>query len=97
MANTSLLSSGLKKPIVITVSKSEKAVLEVSDEGMGIALEDHERVFERYERAVSDSNYSGLGLGLYIAKEIVALQSGSDIFADLRAFVSRKLRDMASE
>ncbi len=73
---TNALKYGLKKPIVITVSKSEKAVLEVSDEGMGIALEDHERVFERYERAVSDSNYSGLGLGLYIAKEIVSLHHG---------------------
>jgi signal transduction histidine kinase len=74
---TNALKYGEKRPIVITVSKTDKAVLEISDEGLGIARENHERIFERYERAVSNSNYSGLGLGLFISKEIVALHHGS--------------------
>lgn len=73
---TNALKYGLKKPILITVTKTDKAVFEIRDEGLGIAPENQERIFERYERAVSDSNYSGLGLGLYIAKEIVTLHFG---------------------
>ncbi len=73
---TNALKYGERKPIVITVSKTDKAVFEISDEGMGISPVSHDRIFERYERAVSGSHYSGLGLGLYIVKEILALHQG---------------------
>ena len=56
---------------------SKSVVLKVGDRGIGIAAEDHDRVFELFERAVSSENRSGLGLGLYIVKEIVVAHGGT--------------------
>mgnify|MGYP001126780672 CR=1 FL=1 len=43
---------------------------------MGLREEDRARIFERFERAISASEASGLGLGLYIAREIVQAHGG---------------------
>ena len=79
---TNLLSNAFKfgqgKPITLTVSgDAARAVLAVKDEGMGIAPADQERVFGRFERAVPTHRYGGLGLGLYIAREIVEAHGGA--------------------
>jgi signal transduction histidine kinase len=52
--------------------------LTVKDHGPGIQSEKLERIFERYERAVSDKQkyISGLGLGLWITREIVKAHGG---------------------
>ena len=76
-----LLSNALKygrgQPITISMSASEvEARLEVSDRGIGIKAADQQRIFERFERAVSAENYGGLGLGLYITREIARLHGG---------------------
>ena len=52
-----------------------KARLVVQDEGMGIAPEAQGRIFERFERAAS-RNYGGLGLGLFITRQIVQAHGG---------------------
>jgi PAS domain S-box-containing protein len=52
------------------------AFLRVRDEGIGIAPEDRERIFGRFERAVSRRNYGGMGLGLYITRQIVEALGG---------------------
>jgi signal transduction histidine kinase len=67
---------GPGKPISLTV-KREGAVarLTVQDHGMGIAPEDQARIFERFERAVSE-NYGGFGLGLWISREVVRAHGG---------------------
>jgi PAS domain S-box-containing protein len=66
------------KLIEITVTReSDKAVLRVQDHGMGIDKKDQARIFERFERAVPVQNYGGLGLGLYISRQIVELHGGS--------------------
>lgn len=69
---------GKQKPIVITLKSTphEKVLLVVSDFGIGIAERDRSRIFERYERAVPKSSFSGLGLGLYISKQLVELHGG---------------------
>ncbi len=62
-----------------TVETDPSAVyLSVSDSGRGIAQESLQLVFERLfqDPNAVDGNRTGLGLGLYIAKEIVSLQSG---------------------
>jgi len=48
----------------------------VRDQGRGIAKEDQERIFKRFERAISKDEVSGLGIGLYISEQIVTLHHG---------------------
>jgi signal transduction histidine kinase len=51
--------------------------IEIEDRGPGISRADHQRIFDRFERAVEDPmEKSGLGLGLYIAREIVRAHGG---------------------
>jgi signal transduction histidine kinase len=76
-----LLSNAIKygagKPIEIIIrSDDREATLVVRDHGIGIDAADQQRIFERFERAVS-LNYGGLGLGLHIAREIVLAHSGT--------------------
>lgn len=52
------------------------AVLVVRDRGIGIDPKDHARIFERFERACSDRKFGGFGVGLWIAREIVASMGG---------------------
>ncbi len=73
---TNLLSNALKygagHPITVTTTvDGDEAVLMVKDQGIGIAAENHERVFGRFERVVSTRNYGGFGIGLWIVREIV--------------------------
>jgi PAS domain S-box-containing protein len=79
---TNLVSNALKygegKPVSISaVARGTTAVVEVADQGIGIAAADQERIFDRFERAVSASSYGGLGLGLYIARQIVDALGGT--------------------
>lgn len=78
---TNLLSNAAKyapgKPISIKVVKEPTRVsLRVADQGKGIAPEDHERIFKRFERAESAKDTRGLGLGLYITSEIIHMHGG---------------------
>lgn len=64
------------KPIHLSLIKlADKAILSVKDEGPGIDPKNKERIFERFERA--SSHESGLGLGLYITRQIIELHKGS--------------------
>jgi signal transduction histidine kinase len=79
---TNLVTNALKyapgQPIVVRVwPEGGLACLTVRDEGMGIAPEFLSRIFERFERGVSERNYGGLGLGLYITRRIVEALGGS--------------------
>ena len=48
----------------------------VRDHGLGVPTKDQDRIFDRFERAVSHHNISGMGLGLYIAREIAHAHGG---------------------
>ncbi len=77
-----LLANAVKfgegKPIAVRVEAADGAVrLAVSDQGIGIGPEDHARIFGRFERAVSPQHFGGLGLGLFIVREIVEAHGGS--------------------
>ncbi|WP_323382303.1 PAS domain-containing sensor histidine kinase [Myxococcus dinghuensis] len=79
---TNLLSNALKygagQPVRLSVeAEGRTARLTVQDGGIGIAPVDLPRIFERFERAVSDRHYGGLGLGLYITRQIVEAFGGS--------------------
>jgi len=56
--------------------EGETVCITVKDTGKGVAPEDHERVFERFYRAGAGRKGDGLGIGLSIVKEIVALHKG---------------------
>ena len=49
----------------------------VQDDGPGIPKQNEERIFQRFERATQDSSAAGLGLGLYICRQIVAAHGGT--------------------
>lgn len=48
----------------------------VADDGPGIAAEDQAHLFDKFYVVVNDRGLSGMGLGLYIAREIVELHGG---------------------
>lgn len=78
---TNLLDNALKygagKPIRISLQViDDQAVISVRDSGIGIHEKDLLRIFDRFERAVSFSNYGGLGLGLYISRQILTAHGG---------------------
>ncbi|BDG03105.1 sensor histidine kinase [Anaeromyxobacter oryzae] len=79
---TNLLANALKYGAGTAVRVSlrregTRAVVEVADGGIGIAPEDQARIFERFERAVPARHYGGLGLGLWIARQIVDASGGT--------------------
>ena len=78
---TNLLSNaikyGEKQPVEVSVEpRGDQAVLVVRDRGIGIPRESHARVFERFQRADNTGAVSGLGLGLWIARSMVAAHGG---------------------
>jgi PAS domain S-box-containing protein len=72
---TNAAKFGRGRPIDVGVDdEGDRARITVADQGIGIATEDLERIFERFERVAPIAN--GLGLGLYIARQIVQAHGG---------------------
>jgi PAS domain S-box-containing protein len=66
--------------VVISLARGDQRLyVTVRDEGIGIARDDVEKLFRRFARTVDDAlGISGIGLGLYISREI-ARRHGGDI------------------
>lgn len=74
---TNAIRYGEKSPIKVNIEQeADKILIKVTDQGRGIAKADHERIFNRFERAVDADDIIGLGLGLYINKQIVEEHGG---------------------
>lgn len=72
------LKYGPRAPVEVTVGSSgAMAMLEVRDYGIGINPQDLERIFGKFERAVSVRQYGGLGLGLFIVRQLVEALGGA--------------------
>jgi signal transduction histidine kinase len=79
---TALITNSLKfapgYPVNVRLDEEKgRARLLVSDRGIGIAPEDQQRIFDRFERAVSSDHYGGLGLGLWIVRQMVESMGGA--------------------
>ncbi len=80
---TNLLSNALKygagKPVQLRLQEEGPAavVLSVRDAGVGMEPSVLDRIFGRFERGHSGRNYPGLGLGLYITRQIVTALEGT--------------------
>jgi signal transduction histidine kinase len=76
-----LVSNAVKfgggKPIEVAVrGNAQTATLMVRDHGIGISVEDQQRIFERFERAVSVRHFGGFGTGLWVARQAVEAHGG---------------------
>ncbi len=79
---TNLISNAIKyggNKIIIELKKTSENEVEISieDNGRGISAKDQERIFHQFERAGSNVNEAGLGLGLYISNQIILAHGGS--------------------
>lgn len=73
---------GANQPVSVRLSRerldsTERARLDIEDHGIGIPKEALERIFSPFERAVSARYFGGLGLGLFISKNIVEAHGGT--------------------
>jgi PAS domain S-box-containing protein len=72
-------SSKKKEKIIVSISKNKNEIIcKVQDHGVGIAKEKQKLVFNRYYRETGskEMTFPGLGLGLYIAAEIIQRHKG---------------------
>jgi PAS domain S-box-containing protein len=75
---TNAMRYGAGRPIEVEVeARSDCARLVVRDFGIGIQPEALARIFGKFERAVSERHYGGLGLGLFITRQIVEALGGT--------------------
>ncbi|RZA09805.1 MAG: PAS domain S-box protein [Proteobacteria bacterium] len=82
---TNALRYGKGSVVEVQLEESDSAlILKVSDQGIGIDQANLEKIFDRFERAVSANEVSGLGLGLFISRQIVRAHGGR-IWAESRA------------
>jgi signal transduction histidine kinase len=75
---TNAFRYGAGKPIEVSVGQEGgHGFVKVRDHGIGIAPENIERIFGQFERAVDSRSIPGLGLGLYITRQILQAHDGS--------------------
>jgi PAS domain S-box-containing protein len=75
---TNAIRYGDGKRIQVGVNSSAgRVALFVRDQGIGIREEMQSIIFNRFERAVGASEISGLGLGLFITRQIVVAHGGT--------------------
>lgn len=63
--------------VAVAVESAEKLQITIADNGKGMSEEERKRLFERYYRGTStDTPAGGTGLGMAIAKQLIAAHGG---------------------
>ncbi len=67
-----------KIKVHIYPAEGDRVAVSVTDEGIGIDKKDQAKVFERFYRVIGQSelSYSGFGIGLFIANQIIQRHDG---------------------
>lgn len=77
LTNAAKFSPARSWIVVLAEPAGDEVVLSVSDQGVGIAPEEHERIFDRfYQSSSNDLSRRGTGIGLTVAKRFVEIQGG---------------------
>jgi two-component system sensor kinase FixL len=72
------LKYGSGRPIAVSVGiAADRARVVVTDQGIGIANVDRERIFEAFGRAVPVTQFGGFGVGLWAVRRIVEAHGGT--------------------
>jgi len=75
---TNAAKYGAEKPFQISISQIEnEALIVFKDSGIGIEKSNIPKIFERFERLDLNDSVGGMGLGLYITRQIVEAHGGS--------------------
>jgi signal transduction histidine kinase len=75
---TNALRYGSGKPVEVSLRPTaEGAHIEVRDHGVGISAEDQQRIFRQFERVGDGKSADGLGLGLYITRQLIEAHGGT--------------------
>lgn len=75
---TNALRYGEGKPVEVSLRLlPQGACISVRDHGRGISPADQQRIFEQFSRVASDDGTGGLGLGLFITRQLVRAHGGS--------------------
>jgi signal transduction histidine kinase/PAS domain-containing protein len=71
------LKYGAKKPVEVSGRKiDDYALIQIKDQGIGIPQGKQVEIFKPFSRAVAKNEFEGLGLGLYIASQIIKAHKG---------------------
>ncbi len=79
---TNYLSNGIKysdgnNEVILTITHdSKKVTVSVKDRGLGISSNQLPYIFERFFRAEKTKNLEGIGLGLYLCRQIIYAHGG---------------------
>ena len=78
LMNNAVKYSPSDEKIEVTIQPNGSWVtVSVTDHGIGIPLEEHDKIFQRFYRAEQKkNNFSGFGIGLFISSEIVNRHDG---------------------
>jgi len=78
LINSIKYSPQAKEVIIKTRLTKEEVIVSIQDFGIGIDLDDHDKIFERFYRVQgkNEKTYPGFGIGLFIVKEIISNHQG---------------------